>query len=95
MIDPAALEAEMTAWRRDLHQHREFGFEEHRTEAFVAKKRAASHSSATERYQHCFTARPMISTMQLWNMAAAFFVAIALNVCQVLNSNRLLTFLAA
>ena len=34
---PAALE-EMTAWRRDLHAHPEFGFEERRTSAFVAGK---------------------------------------------------------
>ena len=30
------LAAEMTAWRRDLHAHPEFGFEEHCTAAFVA-----------------------------------------------------------
>ncbi|WCS25708.1 amidohydrolase [Methylobacterium sp. NMS14P] len=30
--------ADMTAWRRDLHAHPEFGFEEHRTAAFVADK---------------------------------------------------------
>ncbi len=28
----------MTAWRRDLHRHPEFGFEENRTAAFVAEK---------------------------------------------------------
>ncbi len=28
----------MTAWRRDLHAHPEFGFEERRTSAFVAAK---------------------------------------------------------
>ncbi|WP_246138003.1 amidohydrolase [Maritimibacter fusiformis] len=27
----------MTGWRRDLHRHPEFGFEEHRTAAFVAR----------------------------------------------------------
>ncbi|MGB0853559.1 MAG: amidohydrolase [Pikeienuella sp.] len=37
MTDMTALEARMTAWRRDLHQHPEFGFEESRTAAFVAK----------------------------------------------------------
>jgi hippurate hydrolase len=37
-VDDAALQAEMTAWRRDLHAHPEFGFEEHRTAAFVAAK---------------------------------------------------------
>ena len=31
-----ALAADMTAWRRDLHADPEFGFEEHRTAAFVA-----------------------------------------------------------
>ena len=29
---------DMTAWRRDLHAHPEFGFEEKRTSAFVAEK---------------------------------------------------------
>ena len=33
-----ALQHEMTAWRRDLHRHPEFGFEEQRTAAFVAAK---------------------------------------------------------
>jgi len=33
-----ALHAQMTAWRRDLHTHPEFGFEEKRTSAFVAAK---------------------------------------------------------
>jgi len=33
-----ALHAEMTAWRRNLHAHPEFGFEEKRTSAFVAAK---------------------------------------------------------
>ena len=37
-MDPSALEREMTAWRRDLHAHPEFGFEETRTSAFVAAK---------------------------------------------------------
>ncbi|WP_337184977.1 M20 aminoacylase family protein [Shinella sp.] len=37
-IDRNALHAEMTAWRRDLHAHPEFGFEEVRTAAFVARK---------------------------------------------------------
>ncbi len=32
------LESDMTAWRRDLHAHPEFGFEERRTSAFVAAK---------------------------------------------------------
>ncbi len=31
------LQDTMTAWRRDLHAHPEFGFEEHRTAAFVAQ----------------------------------------------------------
>ena len=35
-LDP--LKREMTAWRRDLHAHPEFGFEEKRTAAFVAAK---------------------------------------------------------
>ena len=33
-----ALQSEMTTWRRDLHRHPEFGFEEQRTAAFVAAK---------------------------------------------------------
>lgn len=37
-IDNDALVKEMTAWRRDLHAHPEFGFEEKRTSAFVAQK---------------------------------------------------------
>jgi amidohydrolase len=37
-IDMNALHREMTAWRRDLHAHPEFGFEEKRTSAFVAAK---------------------------------------------------------
>jgi amidohydrolase len=37
-IDPQALEREMTEWRRDLHAHPEFGFEEKRTSAFVAAR---------------------------------------------------------
>ena len=35
-LDPEALRREMTEWRRDLHAHPEFGFEEKRTAAFVA-----------------------------------------------------------
>ncbi|MCP3473447.1 M20 family metallopeptidase [Bradyrhizobium sp. CCGUVB1N3] len=38
MIDFATLDREMTEWRRDLHRHPEFGFEERRTAAFVAAK---------------------------------------------------------
>ncbi len=37
MTDLSALHGQMTAWRRDLHRHPEFGFEEHRTAAFVAE----------------------------------------------------------
>ena len=37
-IDRQALHKEMTGWRRDLHAHPEFGFEEARTSAFVAGK---------------------------------------------------------
>ncbi|WP_406872300.1 amidohydrolase [Aminobacter sp. P9b] len=37
-LDQKTLIAEMTAWRRDLHAHPEFGFEEKRTSAFVARK---------------------------------------------------------
>ena len=37
-IDEDSLQAEMTAWRHDLHAHPEFGFEEKRTSAFVAAK---------------------------------------------------------
>ncbi|GAA2843510.1 hippurate hydrolase [Aminobacter aminovorans] len=35
-LDQKSLVAEMTVWRRDLHAHPEFGFEEKRTSAFVA-----------------------------------------------------------
>ena len=34
----AACHDEITAWRRDLHQHPEIGFEEHRTAGIVADK---------------------------------------------------------
>jgi hippurate hydrolase len=34
----AEFQPEMTAWRRDLHQHPEIGMEEHRTAAFVAER---------------------------------------------------------
>ncbi|RYE30388.1 MAG: amidohydrolase [Hyphomicrobiales bacterium] len=37
-FDLDALQSEMTAWRRHLHTHPEFGFEEQRTAAFVAAK---------------------------------------------------------
>ena len=37
-LDRAALVGAMTSWRRDLHAHPEFGFEERRTSAFVAAK---------------------------------------------------------
>ena len=37
-IDLDTLVQEMTGWRRDLHAHPEFGFEEKRTSAFVAGK---------------------------------------------------------
>lgn len=37
-LDRDALRREMTGWRRDLHAHPEFGFEEKRTAAFVAAK---------------------------------------------------------
>jgi amidohydrolase len=38
MADRTKLEQEMTQWRRDVHAHPEFGFEEKRTCAFVAAK---------------------------------------------------------
>lgn len=38
MVELEVLKHEMTAWRRDLHAHPEFGFEEKRTAAFVAAK---------------------------------------------------------
>lgn len=38
MVDLGSLEEDMTAWRRDLHAHPEFGFEEKRTSSFVAAK---------------------------------------------------------
>ncbi|MBX9616906.1 MAG: amidohydrolase [Caulobacteraceae bacterium] len=34
----AAIEPEVIAWRRDLHQHPELGLAEHRTAAFVAER---------------------------------------------------------
>ena len=34
----AEFQADMTAWRRDLHAHPETAFEEHRTSDFVAAK---------------------------------------------------------
>ncbi|RFB97250.1 amidohydrolase [Rhizobium leguminosarum bv. trifolii] len=37
-MDSRTLEQDMTAWRRELHSHPEFGFEEKRTAAFVARK---------------------------------------------------------
>ena len=37
-LDQNTLVDEMTKWRRDLHAHPEFGFEERRTAAFVAAK---------------------------------------------------------
>ncbi|PBB28414.1 amidohydrolase [Mesorhizobium sp. WSM4312] len=37
-LDPETLKREMINWRRDLHAHPEFGFEEKRTAAFVAAK---------------------------------------------------------
>lgn len=37
MTDLATLETTLTTWRRDLHRHPEFGFEETRTAAFVAQ----------------------------------------------------------
>ncbi|ESZ48998.1 MULTISPECIES: amidohydrolase [unclassified Mesorhizobium] len=37
-LDRDVLKQEMTGWRRDLHAHPEFGFEEKRTAAFVAAK---------------------------------------------------------
>jgi amidohydrolase len=38
MTDLPKLQAEMTRWRRHLHENPEFGFEEKATSAFVAKK---------------------------------------------------------
>jgi amidohydrolase len=37
-VDQSALGREMTAWRRHLHAHPEFGFKEKRTSDFVASK---------------------------------------------------------
>lgn len=38
MTNLDTLVRDMTAWRRDLHRHPEFGFEERRTAGFVAEK---------------------------------------------------------
>src|SRR6187402_1232208 len=37
-IDSAALEADLTEWRRHLHSRPELGFHEHATAAFVVEK---------------------------------------------------------
>ncbi len=37
MVDLSHIKNQMTAWRHDLHQHPEFGFEEKRTARFVAE----------------------------------------------------------
>lgn len=37
-LDIGALQQDLIVWRRDLHAHPEFGFEEKRTAAFVARK---------------------------------------------------------
>jgi hippurate hydrolase len=37
-LDTGALLADLISWRRELHAHPEFGFEERRTSAFVAAK---------------------------------------------------------
>jgi amidohydrolase len=34
----AEFHADMTAWRRDLHEHPELGFQEHRTSALIAER---------------------------------------------------------
>jgi amidohydrolase len=48
-MDLAALTEEMTVWRRELHAHPEFGFEERRTAGFVADKlRAFGLDAVTE-----------------------------------------------
>lgn len=38
MTDPDTLQRDMTEWRRELHRHPEFGFEEKRTATFVAER---------------------------------------------------------
>lgn len=38
MTNPDELQVQMTEWRRDLHRHPEFGFEESRTAGVVAAK---------------------------------------------------------
>ena len=38
VADIEAMQAELAGWRRDLHAHPEFGFEEDRTADFVAAK---------------------------------------------------------
>ena len=40
MVDLPALERDMTAWRRDLHAHPEFGFEEKRTTRLCRRQAA-------------------------------------------------------
>ena len=37
MPNTSEFETQLIAWRRDLHAHPEFGFEEHRTARFVAE----------------------------------------------------------
>ena len=37
-LDIDAFNQDLIAWRRDLHAHPEFGFEEKRTSGFVAQK---------------------------------------------------------
>ena len=38
VADIQAMQAELAAWRKDIHAHPELGFEENRTADFVAQK---------------------------------------------------------
>lgn len=58
------LQAQLSAWRRDLHRHPEIGYEEHRTSAIVAEHLESLGLEVTRNVgqtglQACFAERPM------------------------------------